>query len=199
MTTDYTLDVQKLFLQILLSVPELYVRVGNIFNPQNFDKSLREPAEFLQEYVNQYTVIPEVTVFNSVLSTDFTIISDLNEKNQKWFLDEFEGFTKRRELERAILKSADLLEKGEFGPVEKMIKDAVQITLQKDLGTDYFQDPRSRLMTIKSKNGQVSTGWKSLDSKLFGGMSRGELNLFAGGSGCVVYDTIVEVIELPII
>jgi hypothetical protein len=109
MTTDYTLDVQKLFLQILLSVPELYVRVGNIFNPQNFDKSLREPAEFLQEYVNQYTVIPEVTVFNSVLSTDFTIISDLNDKNQKWFLDEFEGFLSMKSGHVDIVEDDDSL------------------------------------------------------------------------------------------
>jgi archaellum biogenesis ATPase FlaH len=96
---------------------------------------------------------------------------------------EFEGFTKRNELERAILKAADMLEKGEYDPVEKLIKDAVQISLTKDMGTDYFLDPRARLMAIKSNNGQVSTGWPTLDKRLFGGMNRGELNIFAGGSG----------------
>jgi len=67
--------------------------------------------------------------------------------------------------------------------VEKLIKDAVQISLTKDMGTDYFDDPRTRLMAIKSNNGQVSTGWPTLDKRLFGGMNRGELNIFAGGSG----------------
>jgi replicative DNA helicase len=38
-------------------------------------------------------------------------------------------------------------------------------------------------MRIKDKNGQISTGWPSLDRRLFGGMNRGELNIFAGGSG----------------
>jgi replicative DNA helicase len=47
----------------------------------------------------------------------------------------------------------------------------------------YFADPRARLMRIKDKNGQISTGWPSLDRRLFGGMNRGELNIFAGGSG----------------
>jgi replicative DNA helicase len=51
------------------------------------------------------------------------------------------------------------------------------------MGTDYFADPRARLLKIKDKNGQISTGWPSLDRKLFGGMNRGELNIFAGGSG----------------
>jgi len=76
-----------------------------------------------------------------------------------------------------------MLEKGEYGTVEEKIKQAIQVGLQKDLGTDYWLDPRSRLMKIKDNNGQVSTGWKSVDDKLFGGMNRGELNIFAGGSG----------------
>jgi archaellum biogenesis ATPase FlaH len=38
-------------------------------------------------------------------------------------------------------------------------------------------------MGLKDKNGQISTGWPGLDRKLFGGMNRGELNIFAGGSG----------------
>jgi replicative DNA helicase len=38
-------------------------------------------------------------------------------------------------------------------------------------------------MKIKDNNGQVSTGWPTLDKRLFGGMNRGELNIFAGGSG----------------
>jgi hypothetical protein len=65
-------------------------------------------------------------------------------------MEEFEGFTRRQELERAILKSADLLEKGDYDPVEKLIKDAVQISLTKDMGTDYFEDPKGRLMEIQS-------------------------------------------------
>jgi replicative DNA helicase len=64
-----------------------------------------------------------------------------------------------------------------------LVKKAVQIGLQKDLGTDYFADPKRRLEAIKDNNGQVSTGWQALDKKLFGGFNRGELNIFAGGSG----------------
>ena len=34
---------------------------------------------------------------------------------------------------------------------EDLVKNAVQIGLQKDLGTDYFADPRARLEGIKDK------------------------------------------------
>jgi archaellum biogenesis ATPase FlaH len=64
-----------------------------------------------------------------------------------------------------------------------MIKEAVQIGLARDMGTDYFADPRGRLLGIKDKNGQISTGWPTMDRRLFGGFNRGELNIFAGGSG----------------
>jgi replicative DNA helicase len=38
-------------------------------------------------------------------------------------------------------------------------------------------------MKIKDNNGQVSTGWLNLDKLLYGGFNKGELNIFAGGSG----------------
>ena len=59
----------------------------------------------------------------------------------------------------------------------------MQISLLRDMGVDYFDDPRARLMHLKTSNGQASTGWPVLDQKLYGGFNRGELNIFAGGSG----------------
>ena len=45
MLKDYGLDVQKLFLEMMLQDAESYVRVQNIYNPENFDRSLRPAAE----------------------------------------------------------------------------------------------------------------------------------------------------------
>jgi len=180
---EYNVEVQRLFLCMMLTSSELYMRVSNIMNHENFDKSLREAAKFLKTYVEEYNVIPDFKQVNAASNSNLEFIPDLDSKHYEWFLDEFEAFTRRQELERAILKSADLLEKGNFDPVEKLIKDAVQISITKDMGTDYFADPRARLMLLKSSNGQISTGWPTVDSKLYGGFNRGELQIFAGGSG----------------
>ena len=51
------------------------------------------------------------------------------------------------------------------------------------MGTNYFADPKERLNKYFNQGGQVSTGWPQLDRIMYGGMSRGELNIFAGGSG----------------
>jgi len=180
---EYTVEIQKLFLEMMLADAQSYVRVQNIYNVDNFDPSLREAATFIKEHSDKYGTMPEVSQVNAAIGSKLKPVPELNDGHYTWFMDEFEKFTKRQELERAILKSADMLEKGDFDPVEKLIKDAVQISLHKDMGTDYFDDPRTRLMNIKSNNGQVSTGWLNLDRALYGGFNRGELQIFAGGSG----------------
>jgi archaellum biogenesis ATPase FlaH len=183
MTKEYTPELQKLFLEMMMQDAQSFVRVQNIYNPENFDRNYKETAKFLLEHADKHKTLPTAEQVLAVTKVELNPIKDLTEDHYDWFMVEFEGFTRQKELERAILKSADLLEKGEYDPVEKLIKDAVQISLTKDMGTDYFEDPRARLLAIKDNNGQLSTGWPTLDKRLFGGMNRGELNIFAGGSG----------------
>ena len=183
MLKDYGLEVQRLFLEMMLQDAETFVRVQNIFNYENFDRSLREAAKFIKEHGSEYKTLPTRDQITATTGIELKPVPDMIEGHYDWFMTEFEGFSRRQELERAILKAADMIENGEYDPVEKLIKDAVQISLTKDMGTDYFEDPRARLMKIKDNNGQVSTGWPTMDRRLFGGMNRGELNIFAGGSG----------------
>jgi archaellum biogenesis ATPase FlaH len=183
MTKDYNPDLQKLFLEMMLHDAGSYVRVQNIYNEENFDRSLRAVAKFIKEHSEKHKTLPNLDQIRATCGVELRPVPDLNEGHTSWFLEEFENFTKQKELERAILKAADLIENGDFNPVEKLIKDAVQISLQKDLGTDYFADPAERINKYFNSGGQVSTGWPQLDKLLYGGFSRGELNIFAGGSG----------------
>ena len=180
---DFNYNIQKLFLEMFLSDAETFVRCQSIFNSENFDQKLRETATFINKYVDEYKVMPERDIVNKSCDIDLADASNVGPEHTDWLLDTFEQFSRHKGLERAILKSADMLEKGEYGPVEGIIKDAIQVGLAKDMGTDYWSDPKARLLGLKDNNGQVSTGWPSIDKKLFGGFNRGELNIFAGGSG----------------
>ena len=181
--TDYGYDIQKVYLEMFMTDAESFVRCQGVFDPNTFDRRLQTSAEFLKTYVEEHNALPTFDMINAATQGDLKNPGQLQENHYDWLLQEFETFSRHKALESAILKSADLLEKGEYGPVEELVKKAVQIGLQKDLGTDYFINPRGRLESIKDKNGQVSTGWPALDKKLFGGFNRGELNIFAGGSG----------------
>ena len=181
--TDYGHDIQKVYLEMMMTDAETFVRCQAVFNPEVFDRRLQKSAEFLTNYVTEHNALPTFDIINAATQGDLKDPGVMQENHYDWLLLEFETFSRHKALEAAILQGADLLEKGEYGPVEELVKKAVQIGLQKDLGTDYFADPRARLMAIKDNNGQVSTGWEAVDRKLFGGFNRGELNIFAGGSG----------------
>ena len=183
MIKDYGYEVQKLYLELMLSDAEVFVRCQGIFDHTLFDRKLQDAAEFINEYAKQYTVLPEYDMVNASCRLDLKRPDIVKDGHLEWLMDEFESFTRHKAIERAIISSADLLEKHNYGEVETLIKAAVQIGLARDMGTDYFEDPRGRLIGLKDKNGQISTGWPCMDRKLFGGMNRGELNIFAGGSG----------------
>jgi replicative DNA helicase len=183
MIKNYDYEIQKLYLEMMMADAETFVRCQGIFDHTLFDRKLQDAAEFINEYAKEYSVLPDYEMVNASCRSGLKKPEDIKEGHTEWLMDEFEQFTRHKALERAIINSADLLEKHDYGAVEVMIKEAVQIGLAKDMGTDYFEDPRARLMKIKDKNGQISTGWPSLDRRLFGGMNRGELNIFAGGSG----------------
>ena len=180
---NYSFDVQKLYIEMLLADAESFARAQNIFKPESFDRKLQPIAKFIKDYMEEYKVMPEVEQVNASHEIQLKQAKDLDPAHFNWLLDEFETFSRHKALEQAILSSADLLEKGDYGPVEDMVKEAVSVGLTRDLGTDYFEDPKGRLQALKDNNGQISTGWASLDKKLFGGFNRGELNIFAGGSG----------------
>jgi archaellum biogenesis ATPase FlaH len=180
---EYGFELQKLFLEFLVSNRDLAARCMNVLDPEHFDRRLRSGAEFIKNYVNEHANIPDVAQIQATCNLELQNLEERANEHAQWFLTEFEGFARHKALERAILASADLLDKSQYGSVEKLIKEAVQVGLPKTFGTDYFEDPRQRLEKLKDNNGQLTTGWKTLDDKLYGGFNRGELNIFAGASG----------------
>ena len=181
--TDYGFEIQKLYLEMMMADAGTFVRCQSIFDHTLFDRKLQAPAEFITNYVTDHNALPTFDMVSAATHTDLKDPGIVKDEHLDWLLLEFETFTKHKGLERAILESAEMLEKGDYGPVEELIKKAVQIGLQKDLGIDYWADPKARLLGLKDNNGQVKTGWQTVDHRLFGGFNRGELNIFAGGSG----------------
>ncbi len=181
--TDYGYEIQKVYLEMMLADAGTFARCQTIFDHTLFDRKLQSAAEFVNNYVGEHNILPTYEMVNAACKANLSNPGALQEEHFDWLLTEFETFTRHKGLERAILKATDMLQEGEYGPVEDLVKQAVQVGLTKDIGTDYWLDPKGRLIGLKDKNGQVKTGWDTVDKKLFGGMNRGELNIFAGGSG----------------
>lgn len=180
---DYSEEKQKLLIDVILSSDEIFSRCQNILHQKYFVNKLRPAVRFILEYANKYRVLPKIEQVNAETDIVFNKIDDIAPQHTDSFLDEIEEFCKNRALADAVLSAVDLIDKGNYGEVEKRVREAILISLQSDLGTDYYADPRARLLAIKDKNGQVSTGWKSVDDKLYGGINRGEITIWAAGSG----------------
>ena len=179
----YNEETQELFLRFLVSDPDLFSRCSNIVKPQFFIQKYRPAVELFLSHSEQHNAIPTPEQISAVSGTHLEPIPNVTPDHHEWFLKEFETFCRHKSLEAAIIESTDLLEKQDYGTVENKIKEASQVGLIKDLGLEYFDNPKERLQWIKDQSGAVSTGWKGIDQKLYGGLNRGEMTIFAGGSG----------------
>jgi len=179
----YTEETQELFLRFLLSDADLFARCQNIVKPDFFNLKYRKAVDLFVSHSTKYNSIPTPEQVSAVCGVHLEPIPNVTPDHHDWFMNEFETFCRHKALEKAIIESTDLLEKQDYGTVENKIKEASQVGLVKDLGLDYFDNPKERLEWIKAQAGAVSTGWKGIDQKLYGGLNRGEMTIFAGGSG----------------
>lgn len=194
---DYGEDLQKLLISYMMSDSELFVRSNHILKPEYWGKRFRNSVQLLKDHYESYKTIPTFEQIKAEAGVGYDKISiqETTEQSQ-WYFDTVESFCKHKAMENLILNQGpDLIEKGQYGTVEEIVKDNMLITLQTDLGTSYFSNPLERLTRMKDRTGIHSTGWQGIDSVLYGGFERGTLNFFAGGPGCVIGSTKIKVYD----
>lgn len=181
MSDGYSIEHQKLILEAILTDKELFVRVQNLLLPEYFNKQFQKTVKFILKFADEYRSVPSVEQIKAESGIELELLDTISPEHQNYFLDEIEKFCRHMALTNAILKGSELLEKFEYGSIEKLVKDALLVGLHKSLGVNYFLDPKERLNALKDSNGTITTGLEALDQKLYN-MNRGELCLFAAPS-----------------
>lgn len=180
----YTKEIEELFIKFFLTDAELFVRCMGITDPKHFkDPTHRNCVTFIKTHAEEHSALPTLEQIHAITGKHYERIEDAVDNHKDWFLKEFEQFCIHRELENIIYTGPDLLEDGRYGEILAKVKDALAIGLVKDLGTDYFKDPMGRLESLRDNSGNISTGLKTIDDKLYGGLNRGEITIFCGQSG----------------
>ena len=100
---EYSVELQKLFLQMMITNAELYTRVMNIMNSENFDKSLRSAAELFKEHTTKYGVLPDSTQIKALTGMDLEVIPELSQGHYDWFFEEFESFRSLMQLATSLV------------------------------------------------------------------------------------------------
>jgi archaellum biogenesis ATPase FlaH len=180
----YTTEFQKHILAHLISDADTFARCRRILKDEYFDDQLAPTVRFVLAHADAYHTVPHVDLIKAKTGLQLTTYSpEVVQQQTAWFLAEFESFCKDRAVENVAYAAVDMLQAGERDEVARRMKEAVTISLISELGTDYFSNPKERLERLVSKDQRVSTGWKALDDVLYGGFTRGGLQLFLGNSG----------------
>lgn len=183
MDNDYNEEAQELLLSYFISEPNMFAVSKTIVNPDHFEPRLQPAVQFILDHSEKYRVIPNPLQIKAATGVSIDTFPGTSPQSNDWFLDEIQNFSRQKALFNAVLEGVDLIAKGEGGELERRVKDAMTISLNRDLGTAYFKDPKTRLEAMLERTNLFTTGWRTLDDKLYGGFTPGALNVFAGGSG----------------
>jgi hypothetical protein len=177
-----SVEKEKLLLSYLVNDPNLFTRVNHIVHPKYFDPELQRTVTFVKEYFESYKGLPTAAQLYAehkiVLPEVQGIPSEI-----KYAETELETFCRDKAIEHAIYASVGLLKEQKLGEIERLIRDAITVSLQRHLGTDYFADPDSRLHSLATQSVPIPTKFKRLDDALGGGLPRKGMIIFAAPSG----------------
>lgn len=174
---------QKLLLEYLISSADTYAICESIIQPTYFDPEFRNAVSFIKKYYNEYSTTPDHDQVLAESGVD-TKHHDITPDQIEYCTTEIEIFCRSKAIEGAVIKSLPLIDQpGEEGNIESMIKEAVMVSLTKDLGVNYYEDVDARLQRMLLEEPVHSTSWRDVDTALFGGISRKEMLLFAANSG----------------
>jgi len=173
---------QQLLINYLISDPDLFARCNAILDQNYFDPEVRHSVHFVKEYYDNYRSLPNVDQIRVETGNEFEQ-KQLTKPEVEYALKEVEIYCRNKAIEKAILSSPKLLEKEDFDKILVNMKDAIAVSINRDIGMDYFANPEERLRRMLQFNSTIPTGYRELDLLLNGGIGRKELLLFMAGSG----------------
>lgn len=178
-------DAQRLYLNTMLSNPELFSKVNRIVQPDYFDPHLAKGVKFIQDYFQEYRAVPAHSVFTAAtkLATD---VVPLPKQDMAFISEQIAAFCKFQACIQVIQRATGkdgYFEKGDLGTMVMQMQKATEIGLLTDLGINYFDNPLQRLEDAEKEDPVISTGWKTVDDVIGGGVGRQELVLFLAPSG----------------
>ena len=173
---------QQLLIEYLVSSPDTFALCKNIVKSDYFNPEFRKTVEFMHEYYDKYSSTPDAVQIEA--ETGVEIVERTVTRDQiKYCSSEIEQFCRKKAIEKAIIASAALLDKGDEGKIEQLVRDAISVSLNADLGVDYFADPQARLEKLSLEPPRTTTKWPLFDEMIGGGLARTEMLLFSANSG----------------
>lgn len=106
-------------------------------------------------------------------------------EHKDYYLDTIEKFAKEQAMKLAITESIALLKEGNFGKIDGLVKEALSVGRNTDMGHVYFDGYRDRWREDldQTKKDLISTPFTEINKFLGGGLERGEIYLAIAPAG----------------
>lgn len=175
-------EKQELLFSYLCSSADLFVLTNKILEVEFFDAFLHRPITFVKDYYEKYKSLPNPEQLSAEVG--YTVQPRTLTKSEfEYAINEVEQHCKTRALVRAITASVPLIAEDRGADIEKLIRDAIAVSINRNMGIDYFADPEARLRMMLQSNAHIPTGWNDVDDVLGGGVCRKEMTMFMANSG----------------
>jgi hypothetical protein len=175
---------QKLIIQDILSSPEIYTRCAAILKPSYFEKEYEPLVAFIHEYYEKYNNTPSVDQIEAEFDIELKETTKVSRDRVESTCDNIEKFCREVAVKKAVLDSLVDIEENKLSSVVSRINDAVNISLQKDLGMEFFNEDAEAILTGLIEEFQtIPTGIEGIDGPLDGGLIRKQLTMFSANSG----------------
>ena len=134
---EYTEEIEDIFLQVLYTDPETFVRVKNITSSKFFDDpDNRKIVQFLMDYTDEHSALPKDEVIKAVTVKSIEKIDDYDTETADWFMNEYERFCQQKAAKQAVLDGMDLIKEHKLAEIVDRVKAAAELGIVKDLGVD---------------------------------------------------------------
>ncbi len=191
----FGLDFQTKCISALISDKPFMERISDIVDPSSFEKD--EHKWLVKEclkYFMEFKELPTLTTFDvkvqnietesvkkAITSQLRIVFQKITDTDIKFIKEEFLLFCKNQQLKNAILRSADLLNSGEYEKIKSVIDHAMKAGMERNIGHDYMIDVEKR-MSVMARN-TVKTNWQEIDTIMDGGLAAGELGIITACAG----------------
>jgi len=173
---------QKLLLEYLVSSSDTFALCKSIVKSDYFNPELRKAVDFIHDYYDKYSSTPNIEQINAETGVKLKE-QEVTRDKIAYCATEVELFCRQKALQQVIYGAPEKIDKGLYGEVESEVRNAIAISLNKDLGINYFENPIDRLEKASLEPLRTPTKWHKVDEALFGGLARTEMILFSANSG----------------
>ena len=172
-------------------------QITEILELEFFDSSyLRAFVEIILDYREKYNQHPHFATLHTEIKKgnsnydgavnkqlrDFLVRIQSDDVNDKAYIkDQAIDFCKKQCLKKAILESANLVKKGNYDSITKIINEALSKGNDQNFGHDWFMDVDERY--VKKSRKPITTGWQRIDEITKGGIGAKELAVVIAPTG----------------